>query len=456
MLAGASISLGVAIWSMHFVGMLRRRVPFPVDYWFSPRCFPFWSASWWWACGVFSATAGPLTGFRLMASATFMGLGIASMHYIGMMALHASAHMMHAPLLVAASVVIAIAASGLALRLAAGPGKPAAVSLGRGARHRHIGHAYTAMAGMTIFPHANSQSFAPVLSPDLLAIVVAVVAFVLSGLFLLVLVPDRSDKTPVFETAPVLQTVDAAPAASEPAEVLRRRGDGHLPVERDRATYLMPVDSVVAVRANAHYTHVFDGSTTYFCSLPIGDVEARLSDSRFVRIHRSHIINLDRVVALKNQGDNCHIELASTQEPYIVPVSRSRTAWIKSQFGLKSRHASERDSKSLILGFRARLKRFERSVSAVLRSHLLPQPLAATDGPVHGSTMLAQARRSLPRVALPFRTDRQSVAAGADILLTGGAPPHGIRPFRCSPLGPSDRTYKEQNKGIQALSSGNL
>ena len=30
LLAGAAVSLGVAIWSMHFVGMLAARPPFPV------------------------------------------------------------------------------------------------------------------------------------------------------------------------------------------------------------------------------------------------------------------------------------------------------------------------------------------------------------------------------------------------------------------------------------------
>jgi NO-binding membrane sensor protein with MHYT domain len=49
---------------------------------------------------------------------------------------------------------------------------------------------YTAMAAVTIYPHAPLLSSAPALSSDLLAIVVAVVAFVVSGLFLLVLVPE--------------------------------------------------------------------------------------------------------------------------------------------------------------------------------------------------------------------------------------------------------------------------
>ncbi|HMN85100.1 MAG TPA: MHYT domain-containing protein, partial [Bauldia sp.] len=78
----------------------------------------------------------------------FMGLGVASMHYIGMAALHASTGMRHDPAFVAASVAIAIAASGLALRLATtSHGRPplliSAAALGMAISGMH----YTAMAG---------------------------------------------------------------------------------------------------------------------------------------------------------------------------------------------------------------------------------------------------------------------------------------------------------------------
>ena len=103
-----------------------------------------------------------------------------------------------------------------------------------------------------------------------------------------------------------------------------------LPVLHDGATIQMPVDSIVAVHANAHYTYVFDGNDKYFCQLAIGDVEQRLDPSRFARVHRSHIINVDRIVRLKKTGDKGLVELAG-QGAYTVPVSRSRIAWVRSQ-----------------------------------------------------------------------------------------------------------------------------
>src|SRR5262249_58441072 len=55
-----------------------------------------------------------------------------------------------------------------------------------------------------------------------------------------------------------------------------RRVARHLPVERDGATHFVPVDDVVAIHANAHYTYIFDGTAKLFCPLAIGDVESRL------------------------------------------------------------------------------------------------------------------------------------------------------------------------------------
>ena len=357
LLAAASISLAVAIWAMHFVGMLAARLPFAVDYLVFPTLLSFLVCVLVVGIAVFAVTAGPLTAGRLAASAVFMGLGIVSMHYIGMTALHASAHMVHAQLFVVASVVIAIAASALALRLAvarsAGPTLPlSAAALGIAISGMH----YTAMAGVTIFPHDNPMSSAPALSPDLLAIVVAVVAFIVSGVFLLVLVPDRNARQSVVATAPMpnspvsgfsAEPDPLVPAATSgiatvgPAEVTAvvepHAAAGRLPVERDGGIYLLPIDRIVAVRANAHYTYVFDGAATYFCSLAISDVESRLDSARFIRVHRSHIVNLDHIRSLKRAGDNGQIEL-NAHDSYVVPVSRSKMAWLKTHLALKAPH----------------------------------------------------------------------------------------------------------------------
>ena len=96
LIAAAAVSLAFAIWTMHFIGMLAARLPFPVDYLVLPTLLSFLICVIVVGAAVFAANAGPLTPTRLAAAAVFMGLGIVSMHYTGMTALHASAHMTHA------------------------------------------------------------------------------------------------------------------------------------------------------------------------------------------------------------------------------------------------------------------------------------------------------------------------------------------------------------------------
>jgi hypothetical protein len=195
------------------------------------------------------------------------------------------------------------------------------------------------------------SSSAPALSTDLLAIVVAVVAFVVSGLFFLVLVPERTParKAAASETTPesrdqalaadsprgvppdTAATLPATPVALGEARIaVSTEAVRYLPVEHDGGRHHLPIDSIVAVHANAHYTYVFDGTAKYFCPLAIGDVESRLDPRRFARVHRSHIINVDYVVRFRRAGDNGLIELKS-RDPYTVPVSRSRVAWVRTQ-----------------------------------------------------------------------------------------------------------------------------
>lgn len=364
LLAGAALSLAVGIWTMHFVGMLAARMPFQVDYLVFPTLLSFLVCVIVVGAAVYATSSGPLTMLRLTLSACLMGGGIFTMHYIGMSALSESAYMIHDRYLVAASMAIAIAASGLALWLAAGRGgRPplilSAVAFGFAVSGMH----YTAMAGLTLLPFPSASADAPALSTDLLAIIVAVVAFCLSGIFLLFLVPDH-DRAPSTSTAAGAADVAPEPMpevaqalASGPAALPRAATNGngaapefgrgtyaplggiggpprrfarHLPIERDGGTQFLPVDDVVAIHANSHYTFIFNGADKLFCPLAIGEIESRLDANRFVRIHRSHIVNIERVTGYRRSGDNEMVEMEAAHD-YAVPVSRSRIGWLKTR-----------------------------------------------------------------------------------------------------------------------------
>ena len=223
LLAGATVSFAVAIWTMHFVGMLAVRLPFQVDYLVLPTLLSFLVCAIVVGGAVYATSSGPLTLLRLTLSSCLMGGGIFAMHYLGMSALDASTHMVHDPIYVGASMAIAIAASGLALWLATGQAWRAPLILSAAAFGMAIsGMHYTAMTGVTLYPFVTSASAAPALSTDLLAIVVAVVAFCVFGIFFLLLLPDSARTEPVAlalaTVGPVAQAVGADIAAVPAAE----------------------------------------------------------------------------------------------------------------------------------------------------------------------------------------------------------------------------------------------
>ena len=351
LIAGAALSFAVGIWAMHFVGMLAARLPVTVDYVVLPTLLSFLVCVLVVGIAVYLAT---LRSQRLLfIAATVMGVGIASMHYIGMLALHASAHMIHNPVYVLASVLIALVASGLALWLAfASETRPpllvCAAVLGCAISGMH----YTAMAGLTLHPIVGAPpTGTPAISGDLLAVIVSVVAFMVSGVFMLALVPDQreaaadpvilpesgesvSAPAPVTSEKAVPASVATAKAAvpDNPAQTVpeARAYEPTLPVEKYRGNKTIDITDIFSVHANAHYTYVFNGREDIFCPLSIGEIIERLPPDIFSRVHRSYIVNIQRVTRLKRAGDNGVADLDSPVRRS-VPVSRSRLPQLREQ-----------------------------------------------------------------------------------------------------------------------------
>ncbi|MGE0023590.1 MAG: MHYT domain-containing protein, partial [Hyphomicrobium sp.] len=280
--------------------------------------------------------------------ATVMGVGIVTMHFIGMLALHGNMRMEHSPWFVMASIVVGIFASLLAIRLAFAVAPPplgtASLALGLAIAGMH----YTAMAGTTLYTSTIDPA-AAMLSRDVLAVLVSLVAFLISGFFFLTLVPDtppaRADAGEAWAT-PSAQPFespgeDLAPAgvvAQAQGKAVRVVGSvssggssvNAIPVIKEGETIYLPVSRVVAVRADAHYTTVFDGSQSFFCGLSISDIEAKLDASEFMRVHRSYIVSMRNVASIKKTGDGGIAKL-SGEVPYSLPISRRKLSELKAR-----------------------------------------------------------------------------------------------------------------------------
>lgn len=117
-LIGGSVAMGFGIWSMHFVGMLAFSLPIALGYDLDLTLLSLCIAMASSAFALWLVCQKELPLVRLCLGAVLMGIGIAAMHYTGMAALRMEPGVVYEPWLFAASVVIAIVASGAALWIA--------------------------------------------------------------------------------------------------------------------------------------------------------------------------------------------------------------------------------------------------------------------------------------------------------------------------------------------------
>lgn len=113
------VTLGIGIWSMHFIGMLSMQMPMMMSYdlWLTLASLGVAVVASATALNI--AVAGKkLSPFRLIFATAILSAGIVSMHYIGMAALMLDGSIIWDSRLVGLSVVIAVVASGTALWLA--------------------------------------------------------------------------------------------------------------------------------------------------------------------------------------------------------------------------------------------------------------------------------------------------------------------------------------------------
>lgn len=175
-LTAAALALGGGIWSMHFVGMLAFIMPMSVTYEVNLTLISLLLSVLVVGAGLYTVSRFG-NGLRsLLAAGLQAGLGIVAMHYSGMMAMQMHGVIVsYNPLLVAASVGIAITAATVAFWLAFRTTRTwerllAAIVMGLAIAGMH----YTGMAAaqFTMDTHVKFP-VDPQIQPGILAIAVA-------------------------------------------------------------------------------------------------------------------------------------------------------------------------------------------------------------------------------------------------------------------------------------------
>jgi len=364
-IAKAAVALGGGIWSMHFVAMLAVSLPVAIEYDALRTLGSVLIAILITGAGLMVLHFGPRTPLKLVGAGVLAGLGIVSMHYVGMSAIGGNCRPMFEPAGYVISTLIAVCASIGALWLAYQRRTHAQIALGAVA----LGLAISAMhySAMVYTRFSLATEIVPIAEPTLssgvLALIVAVAAFLICGLFLLSALPlgretdDAAARTagPSFAfaggaPAPAAPRGLAAPSAlaaageavggsAGPPADLRAGADARppapmrLPYEHHNAVLFIAANDVSVIRADGHYTWIKHGASELFSPWSISKMETVLDPGRFIRTHRSYLVNVEHISGFSRDGDKafCHVGAEGDGR---IPVSRTKVADVRRLLGM--------------------------------------------------------------------------------------------------------------------------
>jgi diguanylate cyclase len=338
----SAVAMGAGIWSMHFVAMLGLQMPVQFYYDGLVTLISALVAILITGSAFLVLHFLPRTSRSITLAGGIIGLGIPTMHFIGMSGIE-----LCAPVYSLAGVVLSFAASValsvVAMRVAYSE---------RGRRNILLGTAvfgiavfavhFLAMSGTDFELLPDRTTAGPAINNQTLGIIVTLSAFVISGAFLLTgitFLPGEAE-VPLVEAitpSPRVTEIETAPApvadVAPPAPALRFASVS-VPYEREGRTYFLEASAIAALRAEGHYTILYHGTEQLFSPWSISEAEARLTPTGFLRVHRSYLVNPPHVTGFERLKDGGQCFFSKTPALPPVPVSRTRLAELRRALGI--------------------------------------------------------------------------------------------------------------------------
>ncbi|NKW71599.1 hypothetical protein HGD85_01130 [Rhodobacteraceae bacterium R_SAG10] len=308
-----AIALGTSIWSMHFIAMLAIKLPVAISYDPLRTLASALLAVLVVGLAFLSLHFGVRTKKTIFIAGILTGFGIAGMHYLGMNAISENVIVTYNTFGVVLAICIGIAASIAALELAYGDRSLLSISIGSVMLGLAISAMHHTAMYFTRFYESQVYTGTPVsvLDNEILALIVMMSSFVLSGLFLLLAVPtgqpdaDASDEEPADSMADDAAGPEPSPRASM---ALAESGvdkirSVKIPYQQNNVVKFLSAHSIHAVQADGHYTCIYNGVDKLFCPWSISHMAQNLDPKEFIRTHRSFLVNKNRIVGIKRSGD---------------------------------------------------------------------------------------------------------------------------------------------------------
>jgi two-component system response regulator LytT len=98
-------------------------------------------------------------------------------------------------------------------------------------------------------------------------------------------------------------------------------------------TELLNYDQIHFAEAEGDYSRVHTYDRSYLCTASLAELQRQLPAGRFARIHRSHVVNLAKVVAVRRTGpDSIALQLADSAESELA-VARRQVRELRERLG---------------------------------------------------------------------------------------------------------------------------
>ena len=310
----AAVALGGGIWSMHFVAILGLSLPVMVFYDAAITLASALVAILVVAVALMILHFFVRTSLTIVLAGCIVGAGILLMHYIGMAGLQLCKPIYTVQGLILSSIV-AFLSSVVAFWVAYSERNNrnillATLCFGIAVVSVH----FIAILNTSFVEVSDSSEFGPLISNEALAVIVVLTSFIILCLFLWV---SATFLSPQISAAKIIDD------KKEGSDVITRISQQHIPCERDGLKVFIALRDVLAIRADGHYSQVYTEREKYFCVWPITEVDRRLERSGFIKVHRSYIVNPDRVDRFERSKDKGFCVFC-TPVATKIPVSRSK------------------------------------------------------------------------------------------------------------------------------------
>jgi two-component system LytT family response regulator/two-component system response regulator LytT len=106
-----------------------------------------------------------------------------------------------------------------------------------------------------------------------------------------------------------------------------------LAVRKGGRTVLLTIDDIVFLSARNKSTYAHTYENQYLVDMTLGELEEKMARESFSRVHRSYLVNLNKVKEIL-RVDGCYVVVASDRDETHIPVARRQVRTFREAVGI--------------------------------------------------------------------------------------------------------------------------